>query len=94
MENEVTLIIKKDIISLAGYDYGKEVYNTQLKNKIDLSKKFTIIIPSNIKFVASSFVQGLFYEIKNEIGLLATEERTIIKSENKMIKRKFMSNLG
>lgn len=94
MDNMVSLEVKKDLISLAGYDYGKEIFSTQIKNKIDLTKDFNIVIPANIKFVASSFVQGLFSEIINEIGLQATEEKAHIYSENKKIKQTFMSKLG
>lgn len=94
MDNKVSLDVKKDLISLAGYDYGKEIFSTQIKNFIDFTKDFTIVIPPNIKFVASSFVQGLFSEIVNDIGLKAVEERAHIYSENKKIKQTFMSKLG
>lgn len=60
MENKVTLNIDKDIISLAGYDFKKSIYFNQVRGNIDTNKNFYIEIPSNVKFVASSFVQGFF----------------------------------
>lgn len=94
MENKVTLSIDKDIVSLAGYDFGKSIYCSQVKEKIDINKNFSIEIPSNVKFVASSFVQGFFSDIINEIGLLATEERIRIISENTKLSKSVMSKLG
>ncbi|MCM1009192.1 MAG: hypothetical protein NC485_14985, partial [Ruminococcus flavefaciens] len=60
MKNKVTLNIDKDIVSLAGYDFGKSIYCSQVKENININENFSIEIPSNVKFVASSFVQGFF----------------------------------
>ena len=60
MKDKVTLNIDKDIVSLAGYDFGKSIYCSQVKENININENFSIEIPSNVKFVASSFVQGFF----------------------------------
>ena len=56
------------------------------KNIIDISKDFYIKFPSGIKFISSSFVVGLFFEIVNEIGLKMTEERAHIISEYESVR--------
>ena len=91
--NKVKLSFDKDMSNLAGFDFGKSVYNNQVKNKIDITKKFFLEFPPEITGVASSFVQGLFDEIVNEIGLLTTEERAIIVSENKRIEDTLIKKL-
>ncbi len=86
MDNIVELNIDKNFICLAGNDYGKKIYNEQVKNIIDISKDFYIKFPSSVKFISSSFVVGLFFEIVNEIGLKMTEERAHIISEYESVR--------
>lgn len=93
MDNKITLNFNSDIIGLAGYEYGKQIYETQVRNKIDINKDFYIEIPSNIQFAASSFVQGFFSHIIEEIGLSLTEKRANIISDNSNIKNRFLRKL-
>ena len=93
MENKVKLTFDNNIIGLAGYEYGMQIYDLQVKDKIDINQKFYIEIPSNIQFAASSFVQGFFSKIIYKIGLYLTEERANIISDNENIKNKFISKL-
>lgn len=58
----VQIECKKDLSSLAGYDYGVQVYNTQIA-PISISETIQLIIPENIVYVSSSFIQGLIKEI-------------------------------
>ena len=60
LDNTIEIKVEKSLSGLAGYDYGKKIYNEQVKEKIDISKNITIIFPEHIKRVASSFVQGFF----------------------------------
>lgn len=39
----------KMIVGLAGYDYGKTVYEEQVSNKIDFSKKIIIVFQIRYK---------------------------------------------
>lgn len=80
--NSVKLNFDEELINLAGYDFGKNTYETQIKGKINLQSNFEIEFPDEIKGVASSFVQGLFGDIINQIGLLNTEKRVMIKSSS------------
>lgn len=57
------------ITRLAGFDYGKEIYQEQVKAQIDFSRKTIIEFPSQIIKIASSFVQGFFADIIEQIGL-------------------------
>lgn len=79
-DNKVVLIFKKDISNLAGYDYGVDIYTTQVKGKLDMNNDFIIVFPEHIKGIASSFVQGFFADIVGEIGLLQTERRAKIQA--------------
>ena len=81
MNNQVELVFDKTLTSLAGYDYGRNVYEQQVKGRIDLTKPFRLCFPGQIKGVASSFVQGFFEEIVIAIGLLNTEKNTAIVSD-------------
>ncbi len=93
MNNKVTLVFDDDIIGLAGYEYGDQIYQKQVMEKIDTSKDFYIEIPSKIQFVASSFVQGFFSKLMEEIGLSLIESRAKILSENENIKNNFLKKL-
>ena len=93
MDNTVKLLFKKDLTNLAGYDYGKQIYEEQIAGKIDINSDFTLEFPPSIKGIASSFVQGLFKDIVDKIGLSATEKRLIIISDNnkkERIRKKLM----
>lgn len=83
----------KTMSNLAGYDFGKKVYDAQVRGKIDLSREFSFEFPEQIKGVASSFVQGFFADIVAQIGLLATEQRTKIVSVNKRIEATLLQKL-
>lgn len=74
MEQKITLIFKKDLTKLAGNPFGQKTYEEQVKGKVDLTQKINFIIPSAIDRVASSFIQGFFSEIVDEIGIVGIEE--------------------
>lgn len=83
----------KTLSNLAGYDFGKSVYDEQVKGKLDLSHEFSFEFPDEIKGVASSFVQGFFADIVAQIGLLATEQRVKIISINERIEKTLLQKL-
>lgn len=93
MKNKVTLNIDKDIVCLSGYHFGKSIYCSQVKGNIDISKNCNIEIPTNVKLITSSFVQGFFSDIIDEIGLLTTEERIHIIHENTLLSKSVMNKL-
>ena len=93
MNNVFRLDFDKTVTMLAGYDYGYEVYNEQVKGKIDVYSNFTIVFPDQIKHIASSFSQGFFKEIAEEIGIVGIEDRLIIISPNEDLKKQIIEDL-
>ena len=83
MSNSVSLVFNKTITKLAGFPYGESVYETQIKDKVDLFQPCKIVFPSNIERVASTFVQGLFSEIVKAIGYQGVENNIEIETANK-----------
>ena len=83
MSNSVSLVFNKTITKLAVFPYGESVYETQIKDKVDLFQPCKIVFPSNIERVASSFVQGLFSEIVKAIGYQGVENNIEIETANK-----------
>ncbi len=82
--NTFNLVFKKSTTRLAGFPYGKEIYDSQVKNKIDFTNKITIIFPDNIEKIASSFTQGFFEEIVQKIGLLDFEKKVDVVAKDKV----------
>lgn len=74
-EQRIVLVLKdKTLTKLAGNPFGRELFQEQVKGKIDLNKKFVIEIPEQIDYLATSFVQGFFGEIYKQIGRDGIEE--------------------
>lgn len=69
MAQEIKLSLPKDFTKLAGNKYGKGIYQTQVKDNINLNDKIVFIFPDQIDRAASSFVQGFFDEIIKKIGI-------------------------
>ena len=67
-ENRIELVFGKADTRLAGNPYGRSVYKEQVEGKIDYSAKNVICFPQNIEKIASSFVQGFFAEIVEQVG--------------------------
>lgn len=93
MSNEINLTFAKTLNSLAGFDYGVQIYDEQLKGKIDLTRDFTLVFPEQIEIVASSFVQGLLSEIVDNIGLLSTENKLHIKARDEKLAERIMDKI-
>lgn len=67
MENKIVLTFTNSISRLAGNALGRDIYEKQVKSKIDYTKMNTIVIPTTIEDVAISFVQGFTQGIFNDI---------------------------
>lgn len=68
-EQRIVLTLKdKTLTKLAGNPFGRELFQEQVKDKIDLNNQFIIEIPDQIDYLATSFVQGFFGEIYKKIG--------------------------
>lgn len=85
--NRVELIFNKAETRLAGFPYGREVYEKQVKNYINVHEEIEIVFPNQIEKVASSFVQGFFSDLISKIGYLGIEKHVkIIASSEKLSK--------
>lgn len=93
MNNKVILIVEKSLTGLAGYDYGKKIYEEQVRDNLDLSVKATIVFPDNIQRMASSFVQGFFEDIVNKIGVSGIEKNIILDVSSEKLRQSIINNL-
>jgi hypothetical protein len=84
-EVAISLVFDKAATRLAGYPYGKKVYDEQVKPCIDFKKKNVIIFPDNIERAATSFVQGFFYDIVKNIGFDGIDDHIYIKSNSNQL---------
>ena len=75
MEQTIKLVFKNDLTKLAGNAFGKNTYETQVKDVVDFNASITFEIPAQIDRIASSFVQGFFDEIVKEIGVDGIEKQ-------------------
>lgn len=80
---QIELKFDKTATGLAGNPFGRKVYEEQVKSKYkDYSEKLMIKFPDNIDKVASSFVQGFFSDLVEEIGYEGIEKNIIIEASN------------
>lgn len=93
MNNGVDLKFDKSLCGLAGYDFGVKTYEEQVKNKIIPSQKFTIRFPDNIQRIASSFIQGFFSKLVQDIGVSGIEKNLEIESAKRDMKETIIKNL-
>ncbi len=93
MNNHFTVELDKTITKLAGYDLGVSVFENQIKNKVDYMNIITIEFPPRINSIASSFIQGFFKDIVEEIGISGIENNVTIVSSITECKEMIVDNL-
>ncbi|MEE1262991.1 STAS-like domain-containing protein [Ruminococcus sp.] len=91
--NSIKLVFDKTITRLAGYPYGEEIYEKQVKDHIDIQKPCTIYFPKNIESIASSFVQGFFSQIIDIIGFQGIEDNISIVSSSEELSEEILKML-
>lgn len=90
----VELDLPKDSSGIAGYQFGKEIYTEQVKPKfLNKSEKLTIVFPGFIERVASSFVQGFFSILIEEIGYEEVKKRVTVQMKNDQLVTLFWDRL-
>ena len=98
LNNEFNLEIEKSTTKLSGNKLGRQIYEEQVKGKIDFDKPIRIIFPERIDFLASSFIQGFFYEIVRQIGIRGVEENVQVVAEipniNEVVRKSLLSVEG
>lgn len=69
MERKIRLKFSNSLSRLAGNSFGNQIFNDQVKDRIDYSTKYTIEFPNEIEDVAISFVQGFISQIVKDVGI-------------------------
>lgn len=52
-----------------------------MKDSIDYQKSIIIILPPNLSYISSSFIQGFFEELAENIGIPGIEQQVDIRAE-------------
>lgn len=90
---EINLKFSKSITRIAGNPFGKEIYENQIKDNMDLENVNKIIFPKSINGVSISFVQGLMYDIVEKKGKQYFKEHFILFSENRVVNDKLQKSI-
>lgn len=93
MPKTFTLEIDRTVTKLSGNKLGRSIYGQQVQPTVDFKSEMTFIFPEWIDFLASSFIQGFFYEIVKEIGIDGVESRVHVISQMPNIKEVVMQSL-
>lgn len=82
---KIILKLNNTITRLAGNEYGKKIFEEQVKEKINYDKKNIIVFPDTIENIAISFVQGFSQEIMESISLDEIHEIIEIEGQEKVV---------
>lgn len=94
MENKrIYLAFNPMVTRLAGFDFGEDTYHEQVEKRIDFSEETTIVFPSQIIKVASSFVQGFFSEIIAQVGLDGIGSKVVVDAGSQELVASILGNL-
>lgn len=91
--NTIELEFNKADTRIAGNPYGKEVFRTQVQNKIDYQTKNCIVFPDQIEKIASSFVQGFFSEVIKKVGYARFGEVITVKASSIELEKQIIEDL-
>ncbi len=89
---KIDLVFNKLLTSLAGNQFGVSEFNNQIKN-VDYESEYTIVFPEQIKYIATSFIQGFFKEFVETIGIVGIEQKITIKSSINNLKQIIIDSL-
>ena len=92
-ENVIYLRFEKSDDRLAGNPYGKKIFRDQVSNFIKYDQKNIIVFPDQIRWVASSFVQGFFSEVVEKIGYANFDSIIQIKARNSEVAQNIRKDL-
>lgn len=91
--NKINLVFDKQLTRLAGNPFGAEIYDNQVKDKIDWSTKNEIIFPNQIDRIAISFIQGFTKEILKRVEKNEVEKLFIFKASSPELEKKIINNI-
>lgn len=82
MINSMRVEVDPRISILAGYEYGREIWNTQCSlDDVNINENYYLVLPAQIEGMASNFVNGFFQEIIEKIGAEKAAERLCINNK-------------
>lgn len=90
---KINVKIPPTVKSLTYNPYGKEVYEKQVKEYIDLTDMNEIVFPDQVEKASSSFVQGFFADVIDTIGIDAISAHFTIVSPSEKLKACFREGL-
>ena len=85
--NIISLIFPDDLHHIAGKDFGIEVYQRQIKDKIIEDEQNILKFPEQVRGVSISFIQGLLSGIQSDFSPLTQQLLTLKGSTEKLDKR-------
>ena len=91
--NRINLVFDKQLTRLADNPYGYEVYENQIKDKINWEEVNEIIFPQQIDRIAVSFIQGFAKEILKKVDKNDVEKLFVFKASNKELEDKILNNI-
>lgn len=94
MTNEFVLDFDKALTKLSGFKLGKDMFDEQIGQNIDYQKNITIVIPDRVDLIGSSFIQGFFETIVNQIGISGIEQKIKVVSSVPNAKQMIIDNLN
>lgn len=71
MTNMINLKFPSQLSRISDYDYGKKIFDEQIKDQFLCNQTNLLVFPDEIVYVAISFVQGVIggiYEVCPEIN--------------------------
>ncbi|OTO94383.1 hypothetical protein [Enterococcus sp. DIV0385] len=79
---------------LAGFPYGRSSYEKQVKDKYsDYNETLELVFPDHITDVASSFIQGFFSYLIEEVGYEGIEKNVVFKACSKDLEESMRARL-
>lgn len=93
--NGFRIKVDPKITVLAGFEYGREIWNTQCasNNNVDVNQDYYLILPAQIEGVAPSFVNGFFESIVEKIGAKNAAERLRVILVNRALEEDVKENI-
>ncbi len=89
----INLDFPQTLTRLTLNSYGREIFKEQVADKIDYEQLNIIHFPDRIIRISSSFVQGFFTEIVNNIGYEKLQEHIRIDTVNDKVEKSVWDNL-
>lgn len=89
----IQLNFANDFTAIAGFSFGRRIYEEQVRDKIFSEDKIEIVFPSYIEKISSSFIEGFFSEIVEVIGYRNISKRVVIRAATSKLTNKIKREL-